>query len=81
MYIGTVPPRPEYDKRWRARSPATRRTCVITGKAKMRVVEGWSDDLFSADATRIKTVAVKAIPYALWANRKPGEMRVWLNAR
>ncbi|KKN35682.1 hypothetical protein LCGC14_0781260 [marine sediment metagenome] len=55
--------------------------CVITGKAKMRVVEGWGDELFSADATKVKTVAIKAIPYALWANRKPGEMRVWLNAR
>ena len=54
---------------------------VITGQARKRDTAGWGDELYSADAGKFKTVNIKAVPYALWANRKPGEMRVWLNAR
>ena len=54
---------------------------VITGRARKRDTAGWGDQLYSADAGKFKTVNIKAVPYALWANRKPGEMRVWLNAR
>ena len=54
---------------------------VITGRA-LRVER--NDDLpalyrhqSQADSTRA-AVGFKAIPYFLWANRAPGEMRVWL---
>jgi len=54
---------------------------VLTAKATQRDTAGWADDLYSADAGKLKPVAIKAIPYACWANRSPGEMLVWLNAR
>jgi len=55
--------------------------CVITGKAKRRHAKDWGDELYSADASKQTPTTIKAVPYAPWANRKPGEMRVWLNAR
>lgn len=33
---------------------------------------------YQAGKTPRKSVAFKAIPYAVWANRKPGEMKVWI---
>lgn len=54
---------------------------VLTAKATQRDTAGWGDDLYSADAGKSKPVVIKAVPYACWANRKPGEMRVWLNIR
>jgi hypothetical protein len=41
----------------------------------------WSGGLYRPQATAdtIRTpVALKAIPYCFWANREPGEMRVWI---
>jgi DUF1680 family protein len=28
--------------------------------------------------TEMEPIPLKAIPYSLWANREPGEMRVWI---
>ena len=43
--------------------------------------DGWGETLYSA-AKRIETVpaALTWIPYYSWANREPGEMRVWIRA-
>ena len=40
---------------------------------------GWGDDLYSADKD-VETVPARLtwIPYYSWANRDPGEMRVWV---
>ena len=40
---------------------------------------GWGDTLYSADAA-IENVPARLtwIPYYSWANREPGEMRVWI---
>jgi len=41
---------------------------------------GWSGKLYlPADAESQHTVKIKAIPYFLWCNRKPGNMTVWIN--
>ncbi|MDD5677167.1 MAG: glycoside hydrolase family 127 protein [Kiritimatiellae bacterium] len=51
---------------------------VITGQAFRRNPEGWNDRLYRADQSKTRPVAIKAIPYFLWNNRKPGEMLVWI---
>jgi len=50
---------------------------VITGEALAVAPES---ALYSADAPTLTACALKAIPYFVWDNRKPGQMRVWLPA-
>ncbi len=53
--------------------------CVIlTAKAKRRTRAGWDDRLYRRAGTPVADVAIKAVPYCLWNNRKEGEMRVWI---
>jgi len=51
---------------------------VIAGKALRRDDQGWGQDLYRSAGTKRKPVTIKAIPYALWANREEGEMLVWI---
>lgn len=51
---------------------------VLRGEAVRRTPAGWGDALYKADSTPVKSVPIMAIPYCLWGNRKPGEMRVWI---
>jgi len=51
---------------------------VVTGKAFRRDDRGWGQDPYRSTGTRRKSVTIKAIPYALWANREEGEMLVWI---
>ena len=51
---------------------------VIKGKAQRRDPAKWSGRLYGTDATPLRSVAIKAVPYAVWANRQAGEMLVWL---
>jgi DUF1680 family protein len=53
-------------------------TVVIRGKAKRRLEAGWKGKLYAAERSKTRTVEVQAVPYCLWANRKPGEMIVWI---
>ena len=40
---------------------------------------GWGDTLYSAEKTVVSApAALTWIPYYAWANREPGEMRVWI---
>ena len=47
-----------------------------------RVVETISerDELYGTPSFVKEPVSLKAIPYALWCNREPGEMQVWMRA-
>ena len=55
---------------------------TINAPAKRRATKHWGDTLYRpAGQSRFVNVKLKAIPYALWANRKTGEMRVWLQSR
>jgi hypothetical protein len=41
---------------------------------------GWSGKLYqSAEAESQRPIKIKAVPYFLWCNRKPGNMTVWIN--
>lgn len=54
---------------------------VITGEAVRRAPANWNGDLYQPQSAVQNTqtpVTFKAIPYCFWANREPGEMRVWM---
>jgi DUF1680 family protein len=54
---------------------------VITGQAVQVEPENWPGGLYQAESsTRYSQTefTFKAIPYCFWANREPGEMRVWI---
>lgn len=41
---------------------------------------GWSGKLYQpAEAESQRPIKIKAVPYFLWCNRKPGNMTVWIN--
>lgn len=52
---------------------------MISFRAK-RLDSGVGDELYGAPSFTFSEKELKAIPYALWCNRTPGEMQVWLNA-
>jgi DUF1680 family protein len=51
---------------------------VITGQALRRDMQDWQDSLYRPAGSKMTSFTLKAIPYGFWANREPGEMRVWL---
>ncbi len=55
---------------------------VLKGSALRSEAENWPQaDLYSSQSTLTyaqKRVPFRAVPYCFWANREPGEMRVWL---
>jgi DUF1680 family protein len=53
---------------------------VVRGRAWRRAADGWPDALYRAERSKRRPVEFTAVPYSLWGNRRPGEMRVWLRA-
>ena len=54
---------------------------IITGEAVRSQPANWSGGLYQPQRVLRyddHPVTFRAIPYSLWANRQPGEMRVWL---
>jgi len=51
---------------------------AIEGRAKRRSTGKWNNKLYSAEKSAEKNIKLIAVPYHLRANRKPGEMRVWI---
>lgn len=52
---------------------------TISGKALRRDTRDWKGRLYRVEgSSRLRTVPFKAVPYAMWANRDPGEMVVWI---
>lgn len=54
---------------------------AITGKGTRRRRDGWDNALYRPVVSVEEEVTLRAVPYALWDNRTPGEMRVWLRRR
>jgi DUF1680 family protein len=52
----------------------------LTGQAYRISSEGFENTLYAPYAPEYDSVPIKAIPYAMWTNRTPGDMTVWLNA-
>jgi DUF1680 family protein len=51
---------------------------VIEGPAAMIDDASWDGALYGSAPPLQKPVAIWAVPYCVWDNREPGEMRVWL---
>jgi hypothetical protein len=52
---------------------------VLEGAAVVPDAKAWKTGLYqNATKAKLKNVKIKAIPYALWDNRAPGAMVVWL---
>jgi DUF1680 family protein len=54
---------------------------VIHGKGYAIDEAGWQGELYREEAPTEREVEITAVPYCVWDNRAPGEMRVWLRAR
>ena len=52
---------------------------VIKAVARHRKPSDRNSTLYSAEPPKYEKKNITAIPYSLWANRKPGEMLVWIN--
>jgi DUF1680 family protein len=54
-------------------------TTVIEGEGSAFATAGWRGQLYRpASEGRARRVRIRAVPYCLWSNRKPGAMAVWL---
>ena len=51
---------------------------VVTAAARRRSKTGWEDALYRPAGSETEDAELKAVPYFLWGNRKPGEMTVWI---
>jgi DUF1680 family protein len=54
---------------------------IVHGKGMRLEESNPSDALYRFDQPIEKEVEITAIPYCVWDNRAPGEMRVWLRTR
>ena len=50
----------------------------IVSRGERRRLEDWGQALHRPVRSKKKTILIKAMPYFMWANRKPGEMLVWI---
>ena len=53
-------------------------TTVLEGEGFLSTESSWSGRLFQSVGATNK-VKLRAVPYFMWDNRKPGNMRVWLS--
>jgi len=51
---------------------------VITASGKRQKREDWKNALYRPAGAGMTPATIKAVPYFMWANRKPGEMLVWM---
>ena len=54
---------------------------AIRTKAIRTEDTGWADELYRPAANIEKETSIKAVPYFMWCNRKPGEMNVWIRQK
>ncbi|MEF2277390.1 beta-L-arabinofuranosidase domain-containing protein [Deinococcus sp. YIM 134068] len=51
---------------------------IIRGEARVEESGDWTGTLYRTAPPRQATAPLCAVPYALWDQREPGDMRVWL---
>ncbi len=54
---------------------------ILHGQAHAIDDSGWEDDLYRSKPPAEKAVEITAVPYCVWDNREPGEMRIWFRTR
>lgn len=52
---------------------------VIEAEGLRTDASGWTGRLYQAREPESQPVTIKAVPYSMWGNRKPGEMTVWIH--
>ncbi len=52
---------------------------MILVNASKRKASGWGKELYRPYNPKLDKFRLKLIPYFIWANRKSGEMAIWLN--
>ncbi len=52
---------------------------AIYGEGFRSCMDGWENTLYRPVQSERKPVQLKAVPYCVWGNRKPGEMLVWIS--
>jgi len=51
---------------------------VVQAEALTKDEQSWGETLYRSEPAKLRPIALKAVPYSTWDNRKPGEMRVWI---
>jgi hypothetical protein len=51
---------------------------ALRGKGRLTEDAGWGEDLYHSQPPVSREIDILALPYCVWDNREPGEMRVWL---
>jgi DUF1680 family protein len=51
---------------------------VVTARAKRQRAAAQNSELYGDDVAAAGATTMTAVPYCTWANRKPGEMLVWI---
>ena len=54
---------------------------VIHGTGCAIEAGGWDETLYRTQPPAEKEIKITAVPYCVWDNREPGEMRVWLRTK
>lgn len=52
--------------------------CILQGQGILVDENGWDNTLYRHEHPSSKPIDILAIPYYVWGNRDPGEMRVWI---
>jgi DUF1680 family protein len=53
---------------------------VLLAESHSTADPAWGEALYRYDAPARESIRLTAIPYCVWDNREPGEMRVWLRS-
>ena len=51
---------------------------LIVCQGQRRSLDDWGQTLYRSTRSKKKRVTIRAVPYFMWANRRPGEMLVWI---
>lgn len=51
---------------------------TLSARGTKRLAENWHGRLYGPEADKEEAITVKAVPYYAWANRRVGEMIVWV---
>jgi len=53
---------------------------TLTGDALVADESDWQGILYRPEAARLRPATLTAVPYCVWDNREPGQMRVWIRS-
>jgi DUF1680 family protein len=54
---------------------------VIEGRGKVIDDASWAGGLYGSEPLKEREIKLTMVPYCVWDNREPGEMRVWMRTK